>query len=141
MHVCLDLGRLDEAKRVARYCRGLLGSTDDDFTKASMADALASYHMNISDPESAIKLWEEAPVEPAFQRQRLTGMVKARLLQALQEAELGLTELARTHDHPAPGMELQLPENTAVMLADTERDLRDLKTKIGQVMPELNGNC
>lgn len=139
MHVCLDLGRVDEAKKVARYCRGLLASTDNDFTKASMADALASYHLRISDPESAIRLWEEAPLEPAFQRQRLTGMVKARLLQALQEANLGLTELTRTQEDAAPGMELQLSGTTVAILADTERDLRNLQTKIEQVIPEFKG--
>ena len=43
MQVCLELGRLDEAKKVARYCSGFLATADDDFTRASMADALASY--------------------------------------------------------------------------------------------------
>src|SRR5436190_1093848 len=84
MQVCLELGRLDEAKKVARYCSSLLATADDDFTKASMADALADYYLRIGNSESALKFWREAPAEPAFQRQRLCGIVKAHLLQALE---------------------------------------------------------
>src|SRR3954451_5992214 len=66
MQVCLELGRLDEAKKVARHCSGFLATTDDDFTKASMIDAVAAYHLRTGDPESALKLWEEAPAEPVL---------------------------------------------------------------------------
>ena len=79
---------------MARYCSGFLATADDDFTRASMADALASYCLWIGDPESALKLWREAPAEPVFQRQRFCGIVKAHLLQALEAAKAGLVTLA-----------------------------------------------
>src|SRR6478672_10451055 len=94
MQVCLELGRLGEAKKVARYCSGFLATAEDDFTRASMADAMASYCLWIGDPESALKLWREAPAEPVFQRQRHCGIVKAHLLQALEAARAGLAALA-----------------------------------------------
>jgi hypothetical protein len=94
MQVCLELGRLDEATKVARYCSGFLATTDDDFTRASMIDALAAYYLRTGDPESALKFWREAPAEPVFQRQRLCGIAKAHLLQALQAAKASLVTLA-----------------------------------------------
>src|SRR6476659_517196 len=94
MQVCLELECLNEAKKVARYCSGFLATAEDDFTRASMADALASYCLWIGDPESALKRWREAPAEPTFQRQRHCGIVKAHLLQALQAAKAGVVALA-----------------------------------------------
>ncbi len=60
VQVCLELGRLDEAKKVARYCSRFLAAADDDFTRASMIDALAAYYLRIGDPESALKLWRRS---------------------------------------------------------------------------------
>ena len=60
MQVCLELGRLDEAKKVARYCSGLLATADDDFTRASMADALAAYYVHIGKSDQALKLWNRS---------------------------------------------------------------------------------
>jgi len=136
MQVCLELGRLDEAKKVARYCSSLLATADDDFTRASMADALASYCLWIGDPESALKLWREAPVEPTFQRQRFCGIVKAQLLQALQAAKAGLVTLARQNGSD-PSSEIRLPGNAATPISDAERELKDLQDGIKRLVPEM----
>ena len=93
MQVCLELGRLDEAQKVARYCSGFLATAEDDFTRASMIDALAGFYLRTGAPESALKLWREAPAEPTFQRQRICGIAKAHLLQALEAAKAGLATL------------------------------------------------
>jgi hypothetical protein len=127
MQVCLDLGKLGEAKKVARYCSGHLKSAGDDFTKASMADALAAYHLRVGEPEQALQLWEEAPLEPAFKRQRLCGIVKARLLQALQAANTGLAALAEETD-------VQVSENTAVLVSSAETELKELQTRVSHVI-------
>src|SRR4029077_288178 len=129
MQVCLELGRLDEAKKVARYCSGLLATADDDFTRASMADALASYCLWIGDPESALKLWREAPAEPTFQRQRLYGIVKAHLLQALEAAKAGLATFAG-QKWSALGSEIRLPGNGETIISDAERELEGLQDGI-----------
>jgi len=136
MQVCLELGRLDEAKKVARYCSGLLATADDDFTRASMADALASYCLSIGDPESALKLWREAPAEPTFQRQRFCGIVKAQLLQALQATKAGLAALAgrKWSDFSS---EIRLPGNAATPISDAERELKDLQDGIKRLVPEM----
>src|SRR4051812_43097946 len=76
MQVCLELNRMDEAKKIARYSLGVLGSAKDDFTRASMADAVATYYLRMGEYESAIKLWKEAPAEATFQRQRLTASLR-----------------------------------------------------------------
>jgi tetratricopeptide (TPR) repeat protein len=136
MQVCLELGRLDEAKKVARYCSSLLATADDDFTRASMADALASYCLWIGDPESALKLWREAPAEPTFQRQRFCGIVKAQLLQALQAAKAGLVTLARQNGSD-PSSEIRLPGNAATPISDAERELKDLQDGIKRLVPEM----
>jgi tetratricopeptide (TPR) repeat protein len=136
MQVCLELGRLDEAKKVARYCSSLLATADDDFTRASMADALASYCLWIGDPESALKLWREAPAEPTFQRQRFCGIVKAQLLQALQAAKVGLVTLARQNGSD-PSSEIRLPGNAATPISDAERELKDLQDGIKRLVPEM----
>ena len=136
MQVCLELGRLDEAKKVARYCSDFLATADDDFTRASMADALASYCLLIGDPESALKLWREAPAEPVFQRQRHCGIVKAHLLQALEAGKAGLATLARQNGSD-PSSEIWLPGNAATPISDAERELKDLQDGIKRLIPEM----
>jgi hypothetical protein len=136
MQVCLELGRLDEAKKVARYCSGFLATADDDFTRASMIDALAAHYLRIGVNESAIKLWQEAPAEPTFQRQRLCGVVKAQLLQALQAAKTGLAALARKNGSD-PSSEIRLPGNAATPISDAERELKDLQDGIKRLIPEM----
>ena len=136
IQVCLELGRLDEAKKAARYCSGFLAAADDDFTRASMADALASYCLWIGDPESALKLWREAPAEPTFQRQRFCGIVKAQLLQALEAAKAGLAALAgQNWSHPSS--EIRLPVNGAAPISDAEPELEDLQDGITRLIPEM----
>jgi hypothetical protein len=129
MQVCLDLGKLSEAKKVARYCSGHLKSAADDFTKASMADALAAYYLRVGEPEQALQVWGEAPVEPAFLRQRLCGIVKARLLQALQAANAGMAALTEAEK------DLQVPENTAMLVTTAETELKDLQARITRLLP------
>ena len=136
MQVCLELGRLDEAKKVARYCSSLLATADDDFTRASMADALASYCLWIGDPEAALKLWREAPAEPTFQRQKLCGIARAHMLQALEAAKAGLTALAG-QKWPDLGSEIRLQGNAATPISDAERELKDLQDGIKRLMPEI----
>jgi hypothetical protein len=136
MQVCLELGRLDEAKKVARYCSGFLATADDDFTRASMADALASYCLWIGDPESALKLWREAPAEPTFQRQRFCGIVKAQLLQALQAAKACLAALAG-QNWSDPSSETRLPGNGETIISDAQRELKDLQDGIKRLIPEM----
>jgi hypothetical protein len=121
---------LEEAKNIARLCSRLLATAKDDFTKASMTDALATYHLRIGECEWALRLWRQAPAEPAFERQRLCGIVKVHLLQALQAAKAGLATVAETKEHPDLRPEIQLPGNTATLLSDTERELKDLECAI-----------
>ena len=135
MQVCLELGRLDEAKKVARYCSGLLATADDDFTRASMADALAAYY---GESEQALKLWNEAPTEPAFQRQRLTGIVKTRLVQALEAAKVGLATIAEAKDDANLSIEPPLSNNTSALMSDTDRELKDWVRAIERLIAEAN---
>ncbi|HEY4282515.1 MAG TPA: hypothetical protein VGM62_05570 [Chthoniobacterales bacterium] len=130
MQVCLELGRLDEAKSVARYCRGVLTTAEDNFTKASMTDALAAYHLHLGEHEAAIRLWQEAPAEPTFQRQRLTGIVKARLLQAQEAAKAGLATVAVERLNADLSIEIQLPGNTTGLMDDAERELKEMQNGI-----------
>ncbi|PYI75948.1 MAG: hypothetical protein DMF04_09235 [Verrucomicrobia bacterium] len=136
MQVCLELRRLDEAKKVARYCSGFLATTEDDFTKASMADALAAYYLRIGDPESALKLWQEAPADPVFRRQRLCGIAKAHLLQALEAAKTGLLTLAG-QKWSNPSSEIRLLGNAATPISDAERELEDFQDAIKRLIPEI----
>ena len=138
MQVCLELGRLDEAKKVARYCSGFLATADDDFTKASMADALAAYYVQIGESEQALKLWNEAPTEPAFQRQRLTGIVKTRLVQALEAAKVGLATIAEAKDDADLSIEPPLSNNTSALMSDTDRELKDWVRAIERLIAEAN---
>jgi tetratricopeptide (TPR) repeat protein len=136
MQVCLELGHLDEAKKIAQHCRRVLAAAEEDFTKASMIDALAAYYLRIGDCESALKLWSEAPTEAAFQRQRLTGIIKARLLQALQAAKAGLAAVAASQQDPDLSTEIPLPGNTATLMSDTERELKYLQHALEKLVPE-----
>jgi hypothetical protein len=136
IQVCLELGRLDEAKKVARYCSSLLATADDDFTRASMIDALAAYYLRTGDPESALKLWREAPAEPVFQRQRLCGIVKAHLLQALQATKPGLLTPSGQKWSDLSS-ENRLPGNAATIISDAERELEDLQDAIKRLIPEM----
>jgi len=130
MQVCLDLGKLGEAKKVARYCAGHLKAAGDDFARASMADALAAFYLRIGEPEQALRVWDEAPVEAAFQRQRLCGIVKARLMQALHAANNGLSSLAEAS-------ESEISANTAVLVSNGENELKDLQRRIGEVIGDV----
>jgi len=134
MQVCLELDKLGEAKKLARYVRGVLASADDDFTKASMADALAAYYTRIGDYDSAIDVWENAPHEQPFERQRLAGIVKARLLQALQAAKSGLATIAEAKLKDDLSIQIELPGNTAALYEQTERELKNLEGGIAAVL-------
>jgi hypothetical protein len=136
MQVCLELGRLDEADKVARYCSGFLATADDDFARASMIDALAAYYLRTGDLESSLKLWRKAPAEPAFQRQRLCGIAKAHLLQALEAAKAGLAALAG-QNWSDPSSEIQLQGNAATPISDAERELEGLQDGIKRLIPEM----
>jgi len=136
MQVCLELGRLEEAKRIAQLCSNFLSTAKDDFTKASMIDALAAYHLRTGDPESALKIWREAPAEPAFQRQRLCGIAKAHLLQALEAAKAGLAALTG-QNWSDPSSEIRMQGNAATPISDAERELEDLQDGIKRLMPEM----
>jgi hypothetical protein len=131
MQVCLELHRFEEAKKVARYCRGVLRTTTDSFTKASMADALAHYHMRIGDHEEALNLWDDAPAEPAFERQRLTGRVKARLHQALATARAGLKIATEKKDLSIADSSLRA---TNEVVSDSEAELMELELRIAELL-------
>jgi hypothetical protein len=90
----------------------------------------------IGDPESALKLWREAPAEPVFQRQRLCGIAKAHLLQALEAAKAGVVALSR-QNWSDPSSEIRLPGNAATPISDAERELKDLQDGIKRLVPEM----
>jgi tetratricopeptide (TPR) repeat protein len=137
MQVCLELGRLKQAKKVARLCSEILAVAKDNFTKASMSDALAAYYLQIGEWQQALRFWGQAAVEPAFQRQRLCGIVKVHLMQALAAARAGLASVAGSRRHPDFSAEIQLPGNDASMATDTERELKDLERAIEKLLPEV----
>jgi hypothetical protein len=99
-----------------------------------MVDALTAYHMRIGEWESALELWRKAPAEPAYERQRLCGMVKVHLHRALQTAKEGLTRLAVDQLQVDLGSEVQSPGNTASLLNDAERELRELNEAIQRLV-------
>lgn len=134
MQVCLALSRLEEAKSVARVCTKILAHAKDDFTKASMADALAGYYLEIGDCPSALRMWENAPPEVVFQRQRLCGMVKARLLQALQASRAGLEALDEAAQKVDFSTELRLPGNRSTLITDAETELKELESAIERLV-------
>ena len=98
-----------------------------------MADALAAYHLRIGDCGQALDLWNNAPSEPAFHRQKLTGIVRARLIQALDAAKSGMT-IANSLRKEAEMEDGALSEHTAATASDTERELLELQTRIEQLM-------
>ena len=134
MHVCLELAHMREAKKIARICSGILETTEDDFLKAAMMDALANYYARMGRWNVALKLWQEAPNEPILQRQRLCGIVKVHLLQALEAARTGLAKVAAAQQHADLSMEVQLPGNNAALSRDAERDLKSLKDRIDKLL-------
>jgi hypothetical protein len=101
-----------------------------------MIHALAAYYLRTGAPESALKLWGEAPAEPVFQRQRLCGIAKAHLLQALEAAKAALVTLAGQKWSDL-GSEIRLPGNAATPISDTERELEDLQDGITRLIPEM----
>jgi hypothetical protein len=137
MQVCLDLGRLEEAKKVARYCRGNLASAKDDFTQASMIDALTAYHLRMSEVEPALALWSDAPAEPAFHRQMVKGMVKARVMQALQAAKAGLTIAKSMKEEANFETEMQLTGTTHAIGAEAVTELTELTAKLERFLSEV----
>ena len=56
MQVCLELGRLKQAKKIARLCSEILAVAKDNFAKASMSDTLAAYYLRIGEWQSALML-------------------------------------------------------------------------------------
>jgi hypothetical protein len=101
-----------------------------------MIDALAAFYLRTGDFESSLKLWRKAPAEPVFQRQRLCGIAKAHLLQALEAAEAGLAALTG-QNWSDPGSELRMQGNAATPISDAERELEDLQDAIKRLIPEI----
>jgi hypothetical protein len=137
MQVCLELGRLNQAKVTAQLCSEILAGAEDDFTRASMIDALASYHVELGNRDTALALWEESPNEPCFQRQRLCGIVKIHLARALEAAKSGLAKVAAARINFDLSTEVQLPGNTAAMLSDSEGELTRLERDIEKLIPTM----
>ena len=85
-----------------------------------------------------MKLWNEAPTEPAFQRQRLTGIVKTRLVQALEAAKVGLATIAEAKDDADLSIEPPLSNNSSALMSDTDRELKDWVRAIERLIAEAN---
>ena len=137
MQVSLELDRFEQAKKIARVCLDILGRRDDDFAKASMSDALAAYYLRIGEWQKALTVWQNAPAEPAFQRQRLCGIVKAHLLQALKAARAGLASLAADHEQSDLRTEIPLPGNSTLILDDAERELKGFEEVLEKLLPSI----
>src|SRR5256885_2211092 len=77
----MELGMQEEALRLVRaVLNGPTLGAQDEFTRASMIDALASYHLRLGNCAAALELWRNAPEEPCFDRQRLCGVARARAI-------------------------------------------------------------
>jgi hypothetical protein len=102
-----------------------------------MIDALAAYHLRNGEFEPALALWSEAPVEPAFHRQMVKGVVKARLMQALQAAKVGLGVANLMKEQAKFETEIQLGGNSQTIGNEAVNELDALLGKIEKFVSEL----
>lgn len=100
-----------------------------------MIEALASYHARIGEWNTALELWEHAPLDQPFNREALTGIVKIHAARALVHARQGLLIVNQLKQSPSTDLEIQLPGNEAGMLVDTEKALRKLERALEKVAP------
>jgi len=71
-----------------------------------------------------------------FQRQRLCGIAKAHLHQALQAAKAGIAALAGQNWSDLSS-EIRMQGNAATSISDAERELEDLQDAIKRLIPEI----
>jgi tetratricopeptide (TPR) repeat protein len=76
MSTLLDLDRLDEARGVARQCERVLEECQTPFEQSSLIEALARYHARIGEWNTALELWEHAPLDQPFNQDALTRIVE-----------------------------------------------------------------
>jgi hypothetical protein len=86
------------------------------------------------DWETAIEMWQQAPLDEPLRRNALSGIVQIHLARAFEAIESGLNALAELKRNPE--LSLCLPGNDLRMTEEAEKELLKFKRGIDKLLPE-----
>lgn len=135
MSTLLDMDRLKEAQHVARKCRRALEECRTPFEQSLLIEALAVYHARIGQWDTALELWQHAPLDQPFNQEAITGVVLIHAARALVYAREGLEIVEKVKQTPTGELQIPLLGNEAAILGGTENALRKLEHALRKVVP------
>ena len=136
MTVLLELDKLEDAKLLAARCTRALSSANNRFEQSLLLDTLGSFFARTHSWDHAIAAWQLAPVEVAFGRDALSGIVKIHLARALESIETGLRKLAELKQQTDESTSLCLPGNDLALTLQAEKELLKFRRGIKKLLPE-----
>jgi|GEM_PF-2068317 len=136
MDVLLHLGKLKEAKIIARKCESALNSDITRFDAGCLIDALASYCVRTRQWQRALELWSHAPREEPLARNAATGIAEAFIAAAMDAITGELAVVESLEKKASTELALSLPGVEDGMLQDTKKDLLRLKRGLERLIPE-----
>jgi tetratricopeptide (TPR) repeat protein len=134
MEIYLESGRIQEAGKVARKCERVLKAPRSDFDEGMLRTALGNYYGRQGQPVRALNCLTEMPLNSPFLRNALVTTVELSLLPALTALDRGFDAIARKKQDPDLSIELQMPRLEDELMAEIERDLRQLKRKLEKIV-------
>ena len=136
MSVLLQLDKLEDAKLLAARCTRAMSSAKSRFEQSLLLDTLGSFFARTHSWDHAIAAWQLAPIEAAFRRDALSGIVKIHLARALESIEIGLRKLAELKENPNVETELCVPGNDLGLTTQAEKELLKFRRGIEKLLPE-----
>jgi hypothetical protein len=132
----LELGKMAEAKKLARRLPRAIQEAGDPVTQALLSASLARYLFITGKWNEAIRIWETVLSDSTFMENAVTGIMFVHVARALQTVHSGLRLLEKFKSQPDPQLEITLPGNDKACLANTEKNLRRFEKRLQRILPE-----
>ena len=132
----LDLGRMDEADKLARSVPRALQYALDPSTETMLMRCLAEYHSRKGNWNKAIKLLEFTQFDPTFNQNAVIGIVEIRAAQALLALQQGFELIEQFNHNTDPESETTLPGNEDAIQQDAIKKFRRLQKILEKILPK-----
>ncbi len=137
MWTLLNMRRIHEARPIQRKCLRLLRVTRDRFEASMLLDALADYHAQIGELDSAESYWSVSPPEQPLFQSAAQALVQA---QAVRGKYWVAAVQRAVEDSDAPlgdHTELILPGNADSLSRRTFKKLTRYLAALESIVPEM----
>ncbi len=136
MWTLLDLKKVKQAKPLCRKCRRLLLQLQDRFSLGMLVDALADYHAQIGDLNTAEAYWRMAPPEEPLFESAARRLVELQAARGHAYVAAMRATLEKAFAEADCSLDLMLPGNEKARLADVCKTLQKYSAALSRIVPE-----